>query len=219
MSKINVIIADDHPIFRLGLVDVIKRSQSLNLLGEAEDGEKALHLIREYKPDVAILDLEMPKLTGLDVCKHLMNEKNNATKLLILTLYKEIDLYKKAVQLGVHGYLLKDNAVEELVIAVETIYNGGEFFTNNLSNQLLNEASYFGLDIKRKEDIDKLTPTEKSVLQLVTEGKTTKEIAQKLFISEKTVKNHRYHISKKLGLDGGQNNLLHFALKKNDHTD
>ena len=102
MSKINVIIADDHPIFRIGLSDIIKKSKDLNLLAEAENGLQAIEAINTYKPQVAMIDIEMPILNGLEVCERIQKSNNNTTKILILTLFKKIDIYKQAMELGEH---------------------------------------------------------------------------------------------------------------------
>ncbi len=217
MDKINVLIADDHPIFRLGLVNVIKSAAQLNLVGEAENGTVAVDLIYRLKPDVAVLDLEMPGLNGLQVCEKICGEKTNKTKVLILTLLKEADLYLKSMEIGAFGYLLKDNAAEELAIAIEKVHNGDKYVSVGLNEKLNSKKSYLLNDQKFKEILTKLTSTEISILKLISEQKTTKEISQKLFVSEKTTENHRYNINKKLGLGSGQNSLLIFALENKDY--
>lgn len=213
MSKIKVIIADDHPIFRIGLANVIKASKSLILIGEAVNGKEAKELITSLKPDVAVLDIDMPYFNGLQVCEEICKKKDNATKIIILTLFKEIDLYKKALEVGAEGYLLKDNAVDELVVSIEAIFNGENYISEGLSEKLIDKKSHLISDKTLNDNIRKLTSTEKSILLLVADNKTTKEIAKKLFVSEKTIENHRYNINKKLELTGGQNSLLIFALE------
>ena len=212
MYKIKVLIADDHPIFRVGLVNVIKQNPKIDMVNEAENGEQALAMIRELKPDVAVLDVEMPGLNGLQVCE-ILNEENCPTKILILTLFKEISIYNKAMEIGAMGYLLKEHAPGELITAIETIARGEKYISHALQASLTQGKSHLIVDPKIKEVVDKLSNTEKKILKLIAEQKTTKEIAGKLFISEKTVENHRYNINKKLGLEGGQNNLLKFAIE------
>lgn len=211
MHKIRVVIADDHPIFRLGLVSAMKQHRHIVLCGEAEDGEQAMELIREHKPDIAILDIEMPLKNGLQVCETICKENGN-TKILILTLFKEIDLYEKAIAIGAWGYLLKDNAIDELVTAIETIVKGDKYISPALKNSLVKEKSHLINDAVITEIINQLSVSEKNILLLIAQEKTTKEIALELFVSEKTIENHRYNIAKKLNLESGKNNLLKFAL-------
>lgn len=211
MLKTRIIIADDHPIFRLGLVSVVKQNKQIDLCGEADNGEKALNLIRNEKPDVAILDIEMPLMNGLQVCENVIKEKLN-TKVLILTFFKELDLYEKALAIGAWGYLLKDNAVDELVVAVETLTKGEKYISPALQGSLVKGQSPLINDPIIAEIISKLSSTEKNILLLIAEEKMTKDIALELFVSEKTIENHRYNITKKLGLEGGKNNLLKFVL-------
>ena len=216
MAKITVLVADDHPIFRVGLVNVIKQNKNISLLAEAENGEQAINLIREHQPNVAVLDIEMPGLNGLQVCELILKEKIN-TKVLILTLFKEIDLYKKAIEIGASGYLLKDNATGELITAIETVSRNETFYSESLKANLIARKSHLIADPLIAEIISKLTNTEKKILMIIAEQKTTKEIASKLFVSEKTVENHRYNISKKLNLEGVQNGLLKFAIENQSY--
>ncbi|MBA2611128.1 MAG: response regulator transcription factor [Bacteroidetes bacterium] len=211
MDKIRIIIADDHPVFRLGLVSIIKKNENIILCGEAENGEEALVLIHEHKPDVAILDIEMPLMNGLTVCEEI-KKKGIATKLIILTFFKELELYEKAISLGVKGYLLKNNAIVEIVTAIESVYYNGEYISPVLKDKLLGTKSRLLNSPIIMEAISKLSISEKNILTLIAEERTTKEIAGELFISEKTVEKHRYNISKKLNLESGKNNLLKFAL-------
>ena len=218
MDKIRVLIADDHPIFRVGLVNVIKQNKDIVVVAEAENGGQALELIRKHLPDVVVLDVEMPVMNGLQICETIIKEKIN-TKILILTLFKEAGLYKKAMEIGASGYLLKDNAPEELITAIETLSRGEKYMSEALSKSLTDAKSHLIVDPQIAAMLDKLSNTEKKILKLIAEQKSTKEIAGKLFISEKTVENHRYNINKKLGLEGGQNNLLKFAIENKSLID
>lgn len=211
MPKIKIIIADDHPLFRLGLVSAVKQSSNIILCGEAENGEQAMNLIRTHMPDVAILDIEMPLKNGLQVCETVCAENLN-TKILILTFFKETDLYENAIAIGAWGYLLKDNAIDELVTAIETIVKGDKYTSSTLKDNLVKGKSHLMNDPVIGEMINKLSLTEKNILLLIAEEKTTKEIASELFVSEKTIENHRYNIVRKLNLESGKNNLLKFAL-------
>jgi len=216
MHKIKVLIADDHPIFRIGLANVIKASGSLSLIFEADNGQLALDQIAELQPDIAVLDIEMPNLNGLQVCEAVCKITDNKTKIIILTLYKETDLYQKAMEVGASGYLLKDNAVDQLELAIQTVFDGNTFISDGLNAKLVNKNSRMIIDQKFKTALGKLSQTEKNILILISEHKTTKEIAKKLFVSEKTIENHRYNIAKKLELSPGQNSLLVFALEHSE---
>ncbi|MBI2268753.1 MAG: response regulator transcription factor [Bacteroidetes bacterium] len=211
MPEIKVIIADDHPLFRLGLVSAVKQSSNIILCGEAENGGEALSLIRVHEPDVAILDVEMPLMNGLQVCETVCAEKIK-TKVLILTFFKEKDLFENAMSIGAWGYLLKDNAINELVAAIEAIAKGDKYISPTLKSNLIKAKSHLVNDPVVAEMINKLSITEKNILLLIAEEKTTKEIAAELFVSEKTIENHRYNIVRKLNLESGKNNLLKFAL-------
>lgn len=212
MDKTTVIIADDHPIFRLGLINLVKQSNNVRLLAEADNGASALEKIMELQPDVAILDIEMPQMNGLQVCETII-KKGLKTKVLLLTLFKEVDLYKKALEIGASGYLLKDNAPNEIVKSIEILARGEKYFSDEMEAKLVEGKSHLIKDPALAAVIDKLSNTEMKIIKLITEQLTTKDIANKLFISEKTVENHRYNISKKLNLPAGQNSLLKFAIE------
>ncbi len=212
MRKTTVIIADDHPIFRLGLVNLVKQSSTIEIVAEADNGQTALEKIIELKPDVAILDIEMPMLNGLQVCEKIQHHKLN-TKVLLLTLFKEVDLYKKALSINASGYLLKDNAPNEIIKSIELLAKGEKYFSAEMEDKLIEGKSHLITDPAVAAVMDTLSNTELKILKLITEQLTTKDIAAKLFISEKTVENHRYNITKKLNLPAGQNSLLKFALE------
>ncbi|MGE0567145.1 MAG: response regulator [Bacteroidia bacterium] len=215
MTKVKVIIADDHPIFRIGLKNIIEANDLIEICSECDNGNDAYNSILTNKPDVAVLDIEMPGMNGLQVCEKVLSEKL-PTKILLLTLFKETSLYKKAVEIGASGYLLKDNAPNDLIKAILALSEGKTFFTKELEDKLIEGKSHFIEDPIIAETLDKLSNTELKVLKLVSQQMTTKDIAGKLFISEKTVENHRYNISKKLNLPSGQNSLLKFALEHKD---
>ena len=205
-----IIIADDHPIFRSGIKEVVKNIPFLEWKGEASDGVAAYQLILSTQADIAILDLEMPLLSGLDICQKFQHEKNS-TRFIILTMHKEKHFFEKAMEVGVMGYLLKDNAVEELITCIETVVRGQQYVSAQIERYLVEskEKANFG---EVTELLKQLSPTEKVLLKLIAEEKTSPEIANLLFISSNTVENHRYNINKKLGLEG-KNSLLKFAMK------
>lgn len=208
-----IIIADDHPIFRSGIREVIKNLPYVEWKGEAQNGMEAYQLILATQPDIAILDLEMPLLTGLDVCKKVLHEKHQ-TKFIILTMHKEKHFFEDAMEAGVMGYLLKDNAIEELVKCIETVRMNQKYISPQIENFLI-ERQGKAIDAHIAQAIKQLTATEKVLIKLISQGKTSPEIAQHLFLSVSTIENHRYNIAKKLQLEG-KNSLLKFAMQYKD---
>jgi DNA-binding NarL/FixJ family response regulator len=211
---IDILIADDHPIYRIGLVNVINEKKNFLVKYEVDNGLDALNIIIEKRPVIAILDIEMPKITGLEVCEQLKTKGVN-TKIIILTLYKEKSLYEKAISFGVMGYLLKERAIEELEQAINEVYLGRNFVSKDIQELLNTRTSYLLKNGEASPLIINLTDSEKAILKLIADKKTTKEIAAKLFVSEKTIEKHRYNIIKKLNLEPGQNSLLKFAIENN----
>ncbi len=204
---IRVIIADDHPIFRTGVREILHQSSLVELVGEANNGMEAYQLIISLRPDIAILDLEMPLLTGLDVCQKVLNEKSN-TRFIILTMHKEQSYFNAAMTAGVDGYLLKDSASVNLIECITAVHKQQTYVSPDIDQFLtINQA---------QQSIDKilegLTPTEKIILKLIAQGKTSVEIAGLLFISPNTVDNHRSNMTKKLNLEG-KNALLKFVMQ------
>lgn len=216
MIKTTIIIADDHSLIRVGLKKILDQNRNYKLVGEAGNGREAIDLIKEVEPEISIIDIEMPLLNGLQVCKELKRDKVN-TKILLLTMLKEEDLYHQAMELGVNGYLLKDNAIEELSIAIDAIMKGEVYIGREIEKMLTSSKSPLIQDAKISELIKRLSRTEKDILLLISQQVKTKGIAERLFISEYTVKNHRHNISKKLELEGDQNNLLKFALENSTY--
>jgi DNA-binding NarL/FixJ family response regulator len=188
---IKVIIADDHTIFRQGLKQLLETVEDLTVAGEAADGHQALKLISELQPDVAILDLSMPK-GGLEVAREIGNQ-GLSTKIVLLTMHNEADAANKALQAGAHGYVLKDNAFEDLLYALRSVTRGGTFISPSLAAGVLKSGG------RRKED-EPLTRREREVLALIASGLTNRQIGEKLFISIKTVETHRARMMQALDL-------------------
>jgi DNA-binding NarL/FixJ family response regulator len=206
---IRVFNADDHPILRKGVTDLIIDTPNLEWVGSAENGEEALEKIRTIKPDIAILDIEMPKLSGIEAARQLIADSVN-TSIILLTLFKDEALFNNAVRMGVKGYLLKESSTNEIVDCIYAVY-AGRFYTNStLTHMLVNQSS------QESDVLSQLTKHEINILKLISYRKTSSEIADMLFISPKTVANHRSNISKKLNLDGQQNGLLIWALEHKD---
>ena len=210
-EKITVIIADDHPVFRAGLRSIITPYSGCSLIGEAEDGDTALSLIEEKKPCVALLDIAMPKLTGLQIAR-IVQERRLNTKLSILTVCGDEIIFNEAMDLGVLGYVLKENAACEILKSIETVAGGKYYISPSISGILVKRMQRGELAVNTIAGFAQLTPAEIKILKLIAGNKTSKEIANDLFVSCKTVENHRLNIVKKLHLCGN-NALLHFAIE------
>jgi DNA-binding NarL/FixJ family response regulator len=209
-EKIKIIVADDHPIFRSGLIATIGNFPEYNIIGESENGKDALELIRTLKPGIAILDINMPEMNGLEVTKAVNKEKLE-TKIIILTMYKDEDYFNEAINLNVAAYILKDSATNEIIRCLEEVTGGEYYFSPEVLNYLVKRKNKKSSLEKENPGLKDLTFAEKQVLKKVAENKTSKEIADELFISPRTVQNHRNNICAKLKLKG-YNKLLQFAI-------
>ncbi len=204
-----MLIVDDHPLLRHGLRDVIGNDSRFKVVGEASDGEEALRQLACLKPHIAILDIDMPRLNGLETIKAL-RQLAFPVKVIVLTMYKEEEMFNAAMDLGAKAYVLKENAANDILAALEKVDRGESFVS-----ALMLEAGQRRSDRVRelllsKPQIESLTPAERRVLKLVGEDYTSKEIASLLNVSVRTVDNHRQHICDKLKLHG-THSLLKFA--------
>lgn len=198
MSKKRILIVDDHFVVREGLKLIFETEEDYEVVGEAEDGEKALMLVDEVKPDVILMDLSMPKMSGLEVIKEL-NERNNLIPIIILTTYNEDNLIKEGLALGAKGYLLKDTTREELIRTVESAARGEILLQPEVSKSLFNSQ-------KKVNKIttsfnNEITERELVILQAIARGCKSKEIAFDMGISERTVKAHLTNIYSKLKVE------------------
>ncbi len=211
MEKTTVIIADDHPIFRKGLRDVIDGSARFEIVGEADDGTAALEMIRAQRPDVAVLDIEMPQLSGVDIVRALRAERIGVA-VLILTMYDDADLFNEVMDAGAKGYVLKDSAILEIVRGIAAVARGEMFVSAAMTSTALRGKSEPPTDQRTRLGLHLLTPTEKRVLRLIAEESSTREISEVLNVSPRTVDNHRSHICSKLKITGVYA-LIRFAAK------
>ena len=209
-KQINVLIADDHPIFRSGLRLMIEADARLKVVGEAEDGESALTCIREFHPDVAVLDIDMPPPDGLAVARQ-VREEGLPVETIFLTMHNEEELLNAALDAGVKGFIVKDGAANELNACIKAVAAGRNFVSPNLTGHLLKRRSKPDIPAAQSPAIHDLTAAERHVLLLISESMSNKEIAEKMFISVRTVEHHRSNICAKLNLTG-KNALLSFAL-------
>lgn len=209
-KQINVLIADDHPIFRSGLRLMIEADALLKVAGEAEDGESALACIRTLQPDVAVLDIDMPPPDGMAVARRVQEERL-PVELIFLTMHNEEEFLNAALDAGVKGFIVKDGAANELNACIKAVAVGKNFISPTLSGHLLKRRSKPDAPAAKRSAVNVLTVAERRVLLLISESMTNKEIAEKMFISVRTVEHHRSNICAKLNLTG-KNALLTFAL-------
>jgi DNA-binding NarL/FixJ family response regulator len=206
-----IVIADDHPMFRSGVRQALERDPDMKVLAEAGDGATALALIQEQRPRVAVLDINMPKMSGLDVARALSKEKN-PPEIVLLTMFDDEEMLNEAMDLGVKAYLLKESASIDISNAVHAVIEGRHFISPAMTDKLLKRQEKHLEFATKQPGIDQLSPTERKVLKLISDSKTSKEIAEGLFLSPKTVDNYRFKISEKLGIRGAYS-LLKFALE------
>ena len=193
---IRTILADDHTVLRKGLKSLLDQQQDIEVVGEAEDGLEVIKLVKKLVPDIVILDIGMPAMNGIQATQHIIAEVPN-TKVLALSMHSDHQFVVKMLQAGASGYLLKDCAFEELIAAVRTITDGKYYLSKDVTGVVIND--YIN-KIQATNSIGQpvLTTREREILQLITEGKSTVEIAKLLYVSSKTVETHRKNIMDKL---------------------
>ena len=210
-SEIKVFIADDHPIFRHGLRQIIERTPQLVVVDEAEDGETAWQKLRTTNAEVAILDVDMPGRDGFEVARAVRDARLKIA-VVFLTMHKDEHFLNQALDLNVKGYVVKDSALTEIAHCIRAVAAGQEYVSPQLTSFLLNRSRRAAQLADSKPQITALTPIERRVLKLVAEYKSNKQIADELFLSVRTIEHHRTRISQKLELEG-HHALLKFALE------
>lgn len=213
--RTKILIADDHPIFRTGLREVLAEDASLEIVAEAGDGETAWRQIQQLKPHVAVLDLDMPGMNGLAVARKAV-EARLRVALVVLTMYKEARVFDEAIEAGISGYVLKDSAATDLLGCIRSVLSGQAFISPALSSLLLNRKAQAKAFLDKRPELASLTPAERGVLALIAQNLTSKEIAARVGISAHTVENHRANICRKLNLQGSHS-LLKFAFENKNH--
>ena len=209
-DTVSLLIADDHELIRGGLRNVLQSSTAYHV-SETGDGLEALRMIRERKPDVAILDIEMPGMSGYDVARQVA-EEGLPVKVIFLTMFKDESMFNKALDIGVKGYVLKENTVAEILSCLNTVLTGNYYLSPAISDFLVRRNLKPAAPVVSTRGLDLLSPAERNVLKQLAMMKTNHDIAAELFISVKTVQNHRNNICHKLGLNG-THALLKFALE------
>lgn len=200
-KNLKIIVVDDHPIFLKGLVDVLSEELPNSEIISCKSSKEALNQIIQINPNIAIFDLDMPEMNGIELARAVRKELADL-KIIMLTMHKESEIIQSVMSSGINGYVFKDDAVNDLVLAIESVFNGEQFISK--SNEFLFKNNHSDL-------MQNLTKTECVVLKLIAEQKTSKAIANFMFVSPKTIDNHRSNISKKLDITGS-NSLIKFAI-------
>ena len=203
---IRIVIADDHLMFRQGLKLLLRTAEDFSIVGEAADGMEALRIIEETGPDIAVLDLSMPGLTGMEVLTEVI-KKNLPTRVVLLTMHTDVNLAAEAIEGGVFGYLLKGNAFEDLIQALRCVHRGGTFISSNVTKEIISTRK----PLTPEQPV--LTPREREVLRCIAAGMTARQVAETLFISTKTVETHRARLMEKLDLHTTAA-LVRYAIRK-----
>jgi DNA-binding NarL/FixJ family response regulator len=208
-DQIRILLADDHPVVRKGLRMAIEEDAGLSIVGEAADGEAALALIVELLPQIAVLDIDMPKLDGLAVAREIA-ARHLPVATIFLTMHTGEDPFRAAMDLRAKGYILKDSAMLEIVAGIRAVAAGQPYLSSALTARLLQPPASAGAP--KDALVSQLTPTERRIVQLIAADKSSKEIGDEISIHYRTIENHRTNICRKLGLEGA-NALLRFALQ------
>ena len=193
---IRVLIAEDHLLVRAGIRVLLEKAGDIHILGEASNGQEAVDMTRDLKPDVLLMDIMMPRMNGIQAAEYI-HELKLPTQILILSMYSDAGFIHKALQCGVKGYVLKSSVSDELILAVRTVAGGKTFLSAPISEMIAEDVIPPGKD---DDPVAALSPREKEIMQLIAEGYTSVEIGKILFISDKTVEKHRVRLMKKLNV-------------------
>jgi DNA-binding NarL/FixJ family response regulator len=196
MSRTRVLLADDHTLVRAGIRSLLDSIERVEVVAEAGDGHETLQLIAKHRPDVALLDIGMPGLNGLEVAKRIVSESPR-TKVIILSMHADASYVNQALRAGVAGYLLKGASVTELPLALEAVAAGQTYLTPKISKHVIDN---YLRDPDRTDPVEGLTARQREILQLIAEGRTTKEIAGILGVSVKTIETHRARLMERLDI-------------------
>lgn len=208
-EEVRIVIADDHPLMRQGLRQIIEFERHLTVVGEARNGSEALAMVEELKPNVAVLDVDMPHLDGFQVARTLL-ANNSEAAIVFLTMHSDEAMFHAALDLGAKGYVLKDSAIDDIVAAINAAAAGRAFTSLPMTTYFSKRQNHNELPEAQQSGLRQLTLTENRILKLLADYKTSKEIAEELSVSPRTVETHRSRICQKLNLQGSHA-LMKFA--------
>ena len=213
MAQLRLLVADDHEVVRKGLCALLAEQPGWEIAAEASDGREAVEKAKKIKPDVTVLDIGMPILNGLEAARQILKDVAN-TKILILTMHDSDSLIREVLNAGARGYVLKSDAGSDLVTAVDALRRNKTFFTPKVAQMVLD--GYLNKDPKQQEDVDtpgiRLTPRQREIVQLLAEGKSSKEVAVALNLSVKTAETHRANIMRRLNCHS-VSELVRYAIR------
>jgi two-component system response regulator DegU len=213
MDKIKIILVDDHQMFRDGVKAVLSDEKNISIVGEVGAARDLYEMLKEDLPDLIITDISMPEISGIEIAKY-VSENYPQVKILILSMHSNEEFITKALSAGANGYLPKDTSMKELLEAINAIYKGENYFNKAISDTILKSLINKSKQEKFKDKPECLTKREKEIVSLVVDGLTNKEIAEKLFISIRTVDSHKNNIMQKLNLKSSVE-LVKYAIKHN----
>jgi DNA-binding NarL/FixJ family response regulator len=199
MAKYKILIADDHAMVRDGVKNLVKQNKDYVVVGEASTGKEALDQYESLKPDLLILDISMPDMNGMDVSKEILVH-DPAANILILSMYDDEDYISRCLEFGVKGYVVKNESSSELDYAIKSILQGKNYFSRQAQDVIFKKYSQNVSKKRQREDLIKLTNREIEIIKLIADGLTSQEMADKLFISPRTVETHRANLMKKVGV-------------------
>jgi len=213
---IRVVLADDHVFVRDGIKSLLENEANIEVVGEAIDGADALEVVAHSKPDLLIVDIRMPHLTGIEVVEKLRGENNNV-KIIMLSMHESEEYVLKSIKAGADGYLLKGSSKEEFLKALHTVAAGGKYFSGDISSILISQLTNSSTSLEPKQSLADemmITKREKEILTLLLSGKGNKEIAEALDISKRTAEVHRFNLMKKLKVK----NLMELSNKATEYS-
>lgn len=215
-NTIRVVLADDHVFVRDGIKSLLENEANIEVVGEAIDGADALEVVAGSKPDLLIVDIRMPNLTGIEVVEKLRSENNNV-KIIMLSMHESEEYVLKSIKAGADGYLLKGSSKEEFLKALHTVAAGGKYFSGDISSILISQLTNNSTSLEPKQNLGEemmITKREKEILTLLLSGKGNKEIAEALEISKRTAEVHRFNLMKKLKVK----NLMELSNKATEYS-
>jgi DNA-binding NarL/FixJ family response regulator len=207
---IRILITDDHQLFREGIANLLAASPQIEIVGQAENGQEAIDKARKLKPDIVMMDLSLPVINGVDATR-ILHQELPETKVLVLSMHADKNYIKEALEAGAFGYLFKDCTYDQLIEAIYTVSQGKKYLSDKITEVLIQD--YLNKEEETFDNDHDISERESEILKLIAEGKSTREIADVLFISVKTVGTHKQHLLGKLNIKSTAG-LIKYAIKK-----